>query len=76
MAQAETCSSCNGKGYVSCPICNGKGNIMKNSVRTVTKKGDLFGGFDITEKITECQSCQGTGKLLCKLCGGVGKLAK
>lgn len=67
----QTCSNCNGRGYVNCSKCGGSGEEMiKNNCSLCEGKG---------KKLEPCSSCNATGKVKrldeCKKCLGVGKVS-
>ena len=59
LQKGDICTTCNGRGRVTCSICKGKG-------------GEYYGYY--YTYFCECDMCRGEGTVRCKTCGGTGKI--
>lgn len=60
LQKGDICTTCGGRGRVTCSICKGRG-------------GEYYYGY-YYNYFTECDMCRGEGTLRCKTCGGTGKI--
>eukprot|EP00483_Globobulimina_turgida_P013690 UN13716 len=63
------CSSCIGKGFLTCDVCGGDGHqTITNTHLNYQSEG---GGVDRNVVSKQCKSCNGQGRILCGDCGGI-----
>lgn len=61
------CSSCEGKGFFSCPKCGGSG------LGELEKVGNYASGQAKLKRVN-CTNCHGAGQIQCDVCHGSGKI--
>ena len=59
LQKGDICTTCNGRGRVTCSVCKGSGGSYYY----------YYGYY-----FCECDMCRGEGTLRCKTCGGTGKI--